>query len=222
MRAALHPFAVILGRAMAGYAVATARPSRARIEGMHQLPSRPAIYLGWHGANLLAMGLLRAFGPRTCCSIIPSGLPGTTIRSFLHGIGSVEPVALDERETGSLRAALRHLEVALQDGKDVVIAGDGPAGPAFQLRPGAVWLARMTGSPLVPIGYAASPAFRVPRWDRHIVPFPGARVAAVVGAQTFVTRRQSVNKLMLSSIESQLNEVTDRAWEIVRPQALPV
>jgi lysophospholipid acyltransferase (LPLAT)-like uncharacterized protein len=45
-----------------------------------------------------------------------------------------------------------------------------------------LWLAAGARAPLVPVGSAASPALRFPRWDRLLVPIPGARTAVVVGA----------------------------------------
>jgi lysophospholipid acyltransferase (LPLAT)-like uncharacterized protein len=218
MTALLKPFANLIGRGMAQYAFASVRPSRAYIEGKHHLPDGPAIYLGWHGANLLAMGLLRAFGPRTCCSIVPTGLTGATIRGFLHGIGNVEPISLDESRTGNLRGALRKLSAALEEGKDVVIAGDGPSGPGFQLRPGAAWLARMSGYPIVTIGYAAWPAVRIPRWDRHIVPLPGARVSAVVAPPLRLSPSQKVDAALQRTLEARLNSVTAQARDFARPR----
>jgi lysophospholipid acyltransferase (LPLAT)-like uncharacterized protein len=45
-----------------------------------------------------------------------------------------------------------------------------------------MWLARATDAEIRPAGCWATPAFRLPRWDRLIVPLPRARIAMVLGA----------------------------------------
>ena len=77
---------------------------------------------------------------------------------------------------------LRHLRRAVAAGRDVLIAADGPAGPRWQAKPGALWLGSVARVPVIPVGIAASPAISLPRWDRHLVPLPGARLAIAIGA----------------------------------------
>jgi len=66
------------------------------------------------------------------------------------------------------------MEAALASGKDVLIAVDGPTGPRHGIAPGALWLARATDVEIRPAGCWASPALRLPRWDRLMVPLPRA------------------------------------------------
>jgi lysophospholipid acyltransferase (LPLAT)-like uncharacterized protein len=74
------------------------------------------------------------------------------------------------------------MEAALASGKDVLIAVDGPNGPRHRIAPGAMWLARATNVEIRPAGCWASPALRLPRWDRLMVPLPRARIAIALGA----------------------------------------
>jgi lysophospholipid acyltransferase (LPLAT)-like uncharacterized protein len=116
---------------------------------------------------------------------------------------------------GGFRAAMRSMADALDEGKDVIIACDGPSGPPRQAKPGAAWLARMTGRPLIPIGCALSASIRLPRWDRLLVPLPGARAVGVFDPPMYVERRRNVDEALLEEIVDRLDAVTERAWEIV-------
>ncbi len=62
-----------------------------------------------------------------------------------------------------------------------VITVDGPKGPAEEVKIGAVLLARLTRSAMIPMAYAASRKTLWNSWDRFMVPSPGARIVIVVG-----------------------------------------
>jgi lysophospholipid acyltransferase (LPLAT)-like uncharacterized protein len=98
---------------------------------------------------------------------------------------------------------------------DVVVAVDGPYGPAGRVRPGAFWLGKMTGRPVVGVGIAARPAVRVPRWDRHLVPFPKSKLVMVVGKPLYVPRTQDIDDPFLATIKDHLDEISKRAWDIL-------
>ncbi|MCA9771244.1 MAG: hypothetical protein KC466_02475, partial [Myxococcales bacterium] len=56
------------------------------------------------------------------------------------------------------------------------IIADGPKGPAFHAKMGAVELARRTGLPIVPGNWWASRRLTFGSWDRTIVPLPFTRM----------------------------------------------
>ena len=61
-------------------------------------------------------------------------------------------------------------------------AVDGPRGPAKKAQPGAVWLAKLTGNPIVPFHMEASSYWSLKSWDRTQIPKPFSTVALAVGA----------------------------------------
>ncbi|MFN7131124.1 MAG: lysophospholipid acyltransferase family protein [Myxococcales bacterium] len=81
------------------------------------------------------------------------------------------------------RRALAALEEALRRGESVVLAVDGPAGPAFVAKPGCVELARRAGVPLVPVAVTATRALAPKgRWDGMAIPLPFGTIRLAVGA----------------------------------------
>ena len=83
--------------------------------------------------------------------------------------------------TRGARRATRQLMRALKAGRPVGFTLDGPKGPAQVAQPGAVWLARATGNPLLPFHAEASRHWTVRSWDRTQIPKPFSTVALVVG-----------------------------------------
>jgi lysophospholipid acyltransferase (LPLAT)-like uncharacterized protein len=76
-----------------------------------------------------------------------------------------------------------------------VITPDGPRGPRFTFKPGALFVSQLCGKPVVPLAYAASPAFVLKTWDKFVIPFPFGRVVIAVGEPLQVPRDTKVDAL---------------------------
>jgi lysophospholipid acyltransferase (LPLAT)-like uncharacterized protein len=88
--------------------------------------------------------------------------------------------------TGAL--ALRdYYEALVKENVSPVITPDGPRGPRFQFKPGAILLAQISGRPMLPMAYAASRAWLI-KWDKFVIPVPFARVVIAVGEPSYVPR----------------------------------
>jgi len=88
--------------------------------------------------------------------------------------------------TGAL-ALKEYFEALMREGVSPVINPDGPRGPRFRFKPGAILLAQMSGRPMLPFAYAASRASLI-HWDRFVIPWPFARIAIAIGPPRQVPR----------------------------------
>ena len=179
-----------------------------------ELPAGGFIGVSWHSMNLVIMGVHAENRPERYRAFVPPGVLGSIMRGCLKGYG-MEAVALPQDGVGNPVAGLKEMARALKEGCAVGIALDGPHGPARTLRPGALWLARLTGSPLTVIGAAAAPSFRAPRWDHHLVPLPHARLALVYGTPMTIERDTELNEDVCARVTAELNAAERRAWELL-------
>lgn len=202
------------GTRIAAYGRRVARTARIQKEGFEHIPDEPIIWYSWHRNNLLALAMHHETIRRPVQAFVPPGIVGTTMTGWLEGAGFT-PALLPKDGTGNPSAALKSMIRGLSKEEDVVIAVDGPHGPAESIRPGTFWLGKMTGRPLMAVGFAARPAVRVPRWDRHLVPLPGARMSIVLGKPVRLARDQEIDESFLESIKESLEFVSRRAWEIL-------
>ena len=69
----------------------------------------------------------------------------------------------------------------MRAGRPAAFTVDGPRGPERVAQPGAIWLASVTGQPIVPFHIEAQSFWTVRSWDRHQVPKPGSDVAIAIG-----------------------------------------
>jgi hypothetical protein len=114
--------------------------------------------------------------------------------------------------------ALRDYYLALvQENISPVITPDGPRGPRFKFKPGAILLAQMSGRPMLPLAYAASRASLI-KWDKFVLPWPGARIAIAIGPPRYVPRvidAASIERLQ-GEMEAELLRVYGRARDALK------
>jgi lysophospholipid acyltransferase (LPLAT)-like uncharacterized protein len=85
------------------------------------------------------------------------------------------------------RALRDYYQALVRENVSPVITPDGPRGPRFKFKPGALLLAQMSGRPILPMSYAASRAWLI-KWDRFVIPLPFSRIVIAIGAPRYVPR----------------------------------
>jgi lysophospholipid acyltransferase (LPLAT)-like uncharacterized protein len=71
------------------------------------------------------------------------------------------------------------------------------------VQPGAVWLAKETGNPVLPFHLEASAHWTAKSWDQTQVPKPFSTVALAIGEPLEVPRDASVEQLESARLEVQ-------------------
>ena len=90
--------------------------------------------------------------------------------------------------------ALKQMIRLLKGGAELAIAVDGPRGPVFEVKPGAVQLAQMTGSAVIPVAYAASKKKQFSSWDKSFIPYLFGHLVVVYGEPLFIDRELSIDE----------------------------
>jgi lysophospholipid acyltransferase (LPLAT)-like uncharacterized protein len=79
-------------------------------------------------------------------------------------------------------------QAIVKDGISAAVTPDGPRGPRFKFKPGALFAARISARPVVPIAYAARPAFVLKTWDKFVIPVPFGRICMAIGEPYFPSK----------------------------------
>ena len=148
-------------------------------------PSFIPVY--WHQHQLFCAKYLfeqRAAGVKLGVLISPSvdGEFGAIIVRKLGG----EVIRGSSTHTGA-RALRDFYQALVHEGISPVIAPDGPRGPPWKFKPGALLLAQLSQRPIVPLCYFASRAWKI-SWDRFVIPKIGARIVIAVGEPVYVAK----------------------------------
>jgi lysophospholipid acyltransferase (LPLAT)-like uncharacterized protein len=111
------------------------------------------------------------------------------------------------------RALRDYYQALVRDNVSPVITPDGPRGPRFKFKPGALLLAQMSGRPILPMSYAASQAWLI-KWDRFVIPRPFARIAIALGPLRYVPR--VTDAATLERLQVQMEEELKRLYGVAR------
>ncbi|MES2598077.1 MAG: lysophospholipid acyltransferase family protein [Verrucomicrobiota bacterium] len=88
-------------------------------------------------------------------------------------------------------SALIMLSEKVKEGRDVGITPDGPRGPLYQIQPGIIKLAQLTGGTIVPVRVLYSRALRFKTWDQFMLPLPFSTVKVIFEPVMTVPRRMT-------------------------------
>ena len=111
------------------------------------------------------------------------------------------------------RALRDYYQALTQQDISPIITPDGPRGPRFRFKPGALLLAQMSGRPMLPMSYAASRAWLI-KWDRFVIPVPFSRIAIAIGPPVYVPR--VTDAAALARLQQQMEEELKRLYGVAR------
>jgi len=149
----------------------------------HRIDGGPLIFAYSH--NRLSM-LAYSHRDRGIQNLISSSRDGIFVAAMCSQLGMGSVMGSSSRGGA---AALRELTRRASQGLDLGIAVDGPRGPRGRVKPGIVALAALSGLPVVPVSVSASPSKRFRSWDRHVLPYPFAKVLVRFGEPLLLARK---------------------------------
>ena len=148
-------------------------------------PSFIPVY--WHQHQLMCVRYLleqRRAGVNLGFLISPS-VDGDLAAMLVRRLGAAV-IRGSSSHTGA-RALRDYYEALVKDGVSPAITPDGPRGPPWKFKPGAVLLAQLSQRPIVPMAYAASRAWKI-QWDRFVIPKPLSRIVLAIGEPVYVAK----------------------------------
>ena len=192
------------------------RTLRWRVRGLEHLADieasgRQPIMAFWHGRIL---GATYYFRGRGIVVITSENFDGEWIARIIRRFGYA--TARGSSSHGGQRALLQ-LRRDMGAGHPSGFTVDGPRGPARRVQPGAIWLASVTGNPVLPFHLESDRYWTARSWDRTQVPKPFGRIALVVGAPIEVPPNadDAVVEDKRVELERALNALTDPAAQML-------
>ncbi len=211
----LVPLAILIGRGIWHWC------ARIRVDGAENITAALAratsfIPVYWHQHQLLCVKPLlemRDAGVKLGFLISPS-VDGEIGAMLVRKLGA-EVIRGSSSHTGA-RALRDYYQALAHEGISPAITPDGPRGPPWKFKPGAILLAQMSQRPMIPMAYAASRAWHV-QWDRFVIPKPFARVAIVVGPPVYVGKGLDAEGLtrLQGEMEENLQGLYRRAKTLI-------
>ncbi len=135
----------------------------------------------WHQHHVVGSTLIRSWVKRgfKACFLVSGSVDGEVPERIARAWGA-EVIRGSANQSGAL--ALRDMQRMMKSGFSIVTTADGPRGPKYEFKMGAILMARIAGVPVVPVACAADRAWYLNRWDNFMVPKPFARIVLAIGA----------------------------------------
>ena len=189
---------------------------RIRCEGMQILEElessgRTAVLAFFHGRQFLLTGVLVGRKMGIMASLSRDGELQTRV---MTGLGF--EVVRGSASRGGVRGLIG-LKRLMEKGYYATFAVDGPKGPIHEVKPGAVFLAKKAGAPVVALAASASPAHIFSRaWDLYLLPWPFGRGAVIFGDPIYFDDDMSEEAMARDSriLRDELLRLQQRADEI--------
>ena len=168
----------------------------------------------WHQHQVIGSSLIRSWVQRgfRACFLVSGSVDGDVPERVARAWGA-EVIRGSANQSGAL--ALRDTQRMMKNGFSIVTTADGPRGPKYEFKLGAVLMARIAGVPIVPIGGAAEHAWYLDRWDDFMIPKPFSRIVLAIGEPYTIpaktplddleTHREAVQQAVMSLMQQSEN-----------------
>jgi len=106
------------------------------------------------------------------------------------------PLGSSSGSEKAIRSALR----LLAQKKSIAITPDGPRGPRYKMKSGALWFAASSRSPIIPLHIESTRQWVFNSWDKHTFPKPFSTIHVRIGDPILLQRED---------LESDIDKVTN-------------
>ena len=135
---------------------------------------RSVAFVLWHNRLFLTPEFYRRYRVgRPIYGLVSASPDGAWLAALFSTVG-MRAIRGSSSRLG--REAAEGMVEVLRAGHDVGITPDGPRGPCYKMKPGALVVTRRTETPILIVGAQFSSAWRMRSWDGFYVPRPFSRI----------------------------------------------
>ncbi|MBR2345119.1 MAG: lysophospholipid acyltransferase family protein [Lentisphaeria bacterium] len=162
---------------------------------------RGVIGLVWHNRLLFLPTAFPARLRKHTFAMVSASRDGQYLSDFLKHF-SIRTLRGSSSRKGA--NALLGAINAIDNKCNVIITPDGPRGPKYRIKKGAVMMASKTGAPLVPVTINSSKCWQLKSWDNFQIPKPGAKLTLIIGDPINVP--QNINDSTLEDLRIKIEQ----------------
>lgn len=155
----------------------------------------PIIPCYWHQMHMFGSWYMRKLQKRglKVGFLISPSVDGEVSAKIVESWGAVA-IRGSSNRTGA-RALKDMYNTIIKDKVSPVTTSDGPTGPIHEFKQGAILLAQLTQSPMLPIAYMASRYWELKTWDKFIIPKPFSRIVITVGEPHYIDKKSNAEEM---------------------------
>ena len=186
----------------------------------------PAIIASWHRTIMLspfiAKHIKKVNKVNKIASLASKHGDGRFVGGVMEKFGAINISGSSRDGRKSSRGidiyGLKEIFRVLKSQLGIAITPDGPRGPAGKINGEIIRIAKLSSTPILPIGIGYSKFFLLNSWDKFIVPLPFGKICYYYGDLFFVDKNiqeQEISNLNLL-LEEKINLAVKNANKIVQ------
>jgi len=193
----------------------TLRVVPVNLQGFDPLKTKaqPIIFVFWHRITFVPLYQYRG---RQTCILTAKSMRGEILTRVALKFGYTVIRISDEEKSIDRVKSLMLVLAKIKEGCDVCIAVDGPGGPLYKMKPGALFIASRSQCPIIPMVVAAPWAIVLKRrWDKYFIPLPFTKIWVGFGDPVKIKPDASPEEIKAynDQVETTLLELTKKVEE---------
>lgn len=158
------------------------------IETFYKYRKKPAIFVVWHGRSMMFSPLV-CLGGMHAYAVASGHKDGRMMAKIQHLFGL--RAIYGSSHKGGVSVLRKGLRILAKGDHAICMSPDGPGGPSLRVKDGAMYFAKMSGAPIIPVCYSCSKSWFQDRWDRYLVALPFSKITCNIGNPIFVPKKTS-------------------------------
>lgn len=173
------------------------------------------IVVFWHRKIFTVCNATRVIKKKA--SMVSASKDGEILSELLRREGNALIRGSSNRDNiKSLKESLRYAK----DGYALGIAIDGPKGPIFEPKAGAIYIAQKTGLPIVPVSSYCNKKWIFEKiWDRLEIPKPFSKNIHFVGKPFYIDKKMPLDEAT-EIVKKNIHDAGLKAYEIYKEKYL--
>lgn len=198
---ALQWVIVTLLAGMTWFIFLTSRHKFTNTKSLKNYRKNPVVFVFFHGRCAMLSPVIKSARIKSYC--VASRHKDGRIMARLQRLFGLRAI-YGSTSDGAVAVLREGVKVMKDEKVSMCVPVDGPSGPSLHLQDGALYFARMTGAPIVPVCFSCSRPIYMNRWDKFMIPKLFGTISCRIGEPMYID-----SKLRGAEFEKKRAEIED-------------
>jgi len=183
------------------------------MEILKTLRKKPIIFVFFHGREIMLAPVIKKSRISSYC-ITSRHHDGRMMARLLRLFGM--RAIYGSSSAGGVEVLRDGVRVIRDKNASMCLSVDGPSGPSMHVQDGALYFARMTGAPIVPVCFSCSRPIYMDRWDKFMIPKLFGTISCYLGNPIYIDsslrgdalkqKAKEIEEIMVKQLRDMDNE----------------
>ena len=191
----------------------TSRHRFTNTKSLKNYRENPVVFVFFHGRCAMLSPVVRSARIKAYC--VASRHKDGRIMARLQRLFGLRAI-YGSTSDGAVAVLREGVRVMKNENVSMCVPVDSPSGPSFHVQDGALYFARMTGAPIVPVCFSCSRPMYMDRWDKFMIPKLFGTISCRIGepvyidsklrGEEFEAKRAEIEELMVKQLREMGGE----------------